>query len=85
VWATAAVILPYLLRNKPIRVQAVLVTVWAAVVVSASEAAIRIIDPRSHLLSSENAVAGAVAGAIIALGPAAVAAMRVHRGNAQVP
>jgi hypothetical protein len=85
VWALAAVILPYLLRNKSLQVQVVLVAVWAAAVVAASEAAIRVIDPKSHLLSSTNAVAGAIAGAIVALCPSALAAMRVRRANAQVP
>jgi hypothetical protein len=84
VWAAAAVVLPYLLRRRRYSAQIVLVTVWAAVTVSGTETAIRLVHPSSALLGSGTACAGAVACGLVALAPGAVRAWRVGRARTEL-
>ncbi len=75
VWAIAAVVLPWLLRGSSLRLGALLVTVWAATLVSATETAIALVSG-IHGIAAPTAVAGALASAIVALSPRLVRAWR---------
>ena len=70
VWAVAAVVLPWLVRGRSLAADVVLVVVWAAVVVSATQTVLRALHYPGHV---RTAVLGAAAGALIALGPSIVA------------
>ncbi len=76
VWAVAAVVLPWLVRGRSLVADVVLVAVWAAVVVSATQTVLRVLHYPGHV---RTAVLGAVAGALIALGPSIVAFCRDRR------
>jgi serine/threonine protein kinase len=85
VWAAAAVVLPWLLRGRGLALQFVLVSAWSAMVVSATGTAISLVHSPDRLLGSSTAVAGAVAGALVALAPGAAEAVRTSRADAGSP
>jgi hypothetical protein len=72
VWAIAALVLPHLVRQRSLAADAVLVTVWAAVTVSATETVIA----AGGYGMPPSAVAGALASAAVALSPTVVTAWR---------
>jgi hypothetical protein len=67
VWALAAVVLPWLVRGRSLPVDLVLVTVWAATTVSATETVIALAHHGSR--SPRTAVVGALAAGVVALVP----------------
>jgi eukaryotic-like serine/threonine-protein kinase len=85
VWAIAALVLPWLVRRRSLPVQIVLVSAWAAAVVSATDSAIGMVHFPDRLAGSAVAAVGAVAGALVALAPSAVEAVRVGRARAGLP
>ncbi len=76
VWAIASITLPWLTRGRSLALTIVLVTAWSATVVSATTTAIALVHPGETLLPTGTAVAGAIAGALIALAPALLRAAR---------
>ena len=78
VWALAALTLPWLLRGRSLQIEIVLVTIWAATVVSATTTAIALVQPGDAHLAQGTAVLGAVAGALFALAPGLVRAVRAR-------
>ncbi len=78
VWALAAIALPWLLRGRSLQIDIVLVTIWAATVVSATTTAIALVRPGDAHLAQGPAVLGAVAGALFALAPGLVRAVRAR-------
>jgi hypothetical protein len=89
VWALAAAVLPWLIRSSSLAGAAVLVTVWSAVVVSATKAVIGLGHGGRAGSLPTTAVLGAVAGGVVALAPALVRAWRLRldatSSGAQVP
>jgi serine/threonine protein kinase len=69
VWALGAVVLPWLQRGRSLALELVLVTVWAAMLVSATEVALTLGGHR-HVPALRGAVLGAVIGGLVALAPA---------------
>jgi len=78
VWALAAIVLPWIARGRALAVDLVLVTVWAATTVTATEVAIAIIGRAHDVSAPPSAVAGAVASGAVALSPALLRAWRVR-------
>jgi serine/threonine protein kinase len=79
VWGAAAVVLPLLVARRPFPVALVLVTVWSAMVVSAIATFLGVNHSRGAGMPA-TAVLGAIAGAIVALAPAALRSWRTsHR------
>jgi hypothetical protein len=79
VWGAAAVVLPLLTDRRPFPVAVVLVTVWSAMVVSAIATFLGVNHSRGAGMPA-TAVLGAIAGAIVALAPAAFRSWRTsHR------
>jgi hypothetical protein len=68
VWAIAAAVLPWLVRGRSLVLDALLVVIWSATVVSACTAAIAAIHGAPETSTAPDAVLGAVAGAGLALG-----------------
>jgi hypothetical protein len=85
VWAIGAAVLPWLLRTRSLATTCVLVTVWSAVLLSATETAIVAFHGTPGVAAPPSAVAGAAAGALVALAPALIDAWRKTRysGNAR--
>jgi eukaryotic-like serine/threonine-protein kinase len=79
VWAIGAAALPWLLRGRSLKVELVLVTAWSAMLVSASEVAIALLRGANTVSTPPTAVAGALAGGVLALSPALVKAWRGSR------
>lgn len=79
VWAIAAAVLPWLLRSRSLATTCVLVTVWSAVLLSATESAIVAFHGAHGAAEPPSAVAGAVVGALVALAPALIDAWRKTR------
>jgi serine/threonine protein kinase len=79
VWAIAAVVLPWLVRGRSLALDAVLVTIWAATVLSATEVAIAAVNGAHSPSMPSTAVAGALASGIVALAPTLVRAWRTTR------
>jgi eukaryotic-like serine/threonine-protein kinase len=79
-WALGAVTLPLLVKRRSFPLDAVRVVVWAAVLVSATTAVLGSIHAPRTLTTPSTAVLGAVAGAVAALAPGALAAWRSQRG-----
>jgi eukaryotic-like serine/threonine-protein kinase len=75
VWGAAAVVLPLLVARRPFPVAVVLVTVWSAMVVSAIATFLGVNHSRGAGMPA-TAVLGAIAGAIVALAPAALRSWR---------
>ncbi len=69
VWALAAVMLPWCQRAGSLALEVVLVTIWAAILVSATEVALGL-GGHPGLAAPRGAVLGAVAGGLLALAPA---------------
>ena len=70
VWAVAAAVLPWTVRGRSLPRDLVLVAVWAAATVSATEAAIAAAHGSGAQVAPSTAVVGAVAAALLALAPA---------------
>jgi hypothetical protein len=79
VWGAAAVVLPLLVTRRPFPVSLVLVTVWSAMVVSAIATFLGVNHSRGAGMPA-TAVLGAIAGAIVALAPAALRSWRSSHG-----
>ncbi len=77
VWALASLTLPWLVRGRSLVVEIVLVTAWAATVVSATTTAIMLVAPGQSLLAQGPAVLGAIFGAGVVLAPGILRASRV--------
>jgi hypothetical protein len=75
VWGVAAVVLPLLVARRRFPVALVLVTVWSAMVVSAIATFLGVNHSRGAGMPA-TAVLGAIAGAIVALAPAALRSWR---------
>jgi serine/threonine protein kinase len=75
VWGAAAVVLPLLVARRSFPVAVVLVTVWSAMVVSAIATFLGVNQSRGAGMPA-TAVLGAIAGAIVALAPAALRSWR---------
>ena len=78
VWALASLTLPWLLRGRSLQIDIVLVTIWAATVVSATTTVIALVRPGYAHLAQGTAVLGALAGGVFALAPALMRAGRAH-------
>ena len=74
-WGAAAVVLPLLAERRPFGLAVVLVTVWSAIVVSAIATFLGVNHSRGAGMPA-TAVLGAIAGAIVALAPAALRSWR---------
>jgi eukaryotic-like serine/threonine-protein kinase len=89
VWALAAVALPWLVRGGSLALDVVRVVIWAAVVASATGAAIVAVHGSDALGAAPTAVLGAVAAAALALAPSLLGMWRtaLHSGGprARVP
>jgi hypothetical protein len=86
VWAAAAIVLPWLTAQPRFPVRIVLVVTWAAVTVSATQAALTLGHASTGvLIDSGSATGGAVLAAILALAPGAIDAVRVGRADVQLP
>jgi eukaryotic-like serine/threonine-protein kinase len=89
VWALAAVALPWLVRGGSLALDVVRVVIWAAVVASATGAAIVAVHGSDALGVAPTAVLGAVAAAALALAPSLLGMWRtaLHSGGprARVP
>jgi eukaryotic-like serine/threonine-protein kinase len=79
VWGAAAVVLPLLVTRRPFPVALVLVTAWSAMVVSAIATFLGVNHSRGAGMPA-TAVLGAIAGAIVALAPAALRSWRSSHG-----
>jgi serine/threonine protein kinase len=77
VWAFAAVILPWLVRVRSPVVDLVRVIIWSATVAGATAAAVIAVHGSSATSTAPTAIAGAVAGAIIAFAPPWLSATRI--------
>jgi hypothetical protein len=78
VWALASITLPWLIRGRSLSMSIVLVAAWSAAVVSATGAAIALAAPGENILPSKSAIAGALLGALVALGPALLRTARAR-------
>ncbi len=76
VWALAAVMLPWLVRGRSLPVDLVLVTIWAASTVSASDTVIALAHHGAAAPKAPSAIAGAIAGGLLALSPTLAQAWR---------
>jgi hypothetical protein len=68
VWAAAACVLPWLLRGRSLALDAILVVIWSATLVSACTAAIAAVHGAPEAATAPDAVLGAVLAALVALG-----------------
>ncbi|MGZ4288311.1 MAG: protein kinase domain-containing protein [Solirubrobacteraceae bacterium] len=84
VWGAAAVVLPLLAQRRPFPVAVVLVTVWSAIVVSVIATVLGVNHSRGAGMPA-TAVLGAIAGAIVALAPAALRSWRSSSHRAVSP
>jgi hypothetical protein len=76
VWAAAAVLLPWLVRRHSLAIDVVVVTVWSAVVLSATEVVLAAGQAAGSSQPPRMAILGAVAGGLLTLGPTLVRAAR---------
>ncbi len=81
-WAGGAVVLPWLVRGRSLAADAVLVCVWSAAMLSASEVLIAGVQGTGRLQAPGTAILGAVAAAVVALSPGLLAAVRAGRAPA---
>jgi eukaryotic-like serine/threonine-protein kinase len=84
VWAVAALVLPWVRRGRSLGVDIVVVTVWAATLVSATDVALAMARPGEALMASRAAVIGGLAAAVVALSPSVLEAMRTGRAGARL-
>ncbi len=82
VWAVAAVVLPWVLRGRSLPRDIVLVTVWAAATVAATDTVIVISSGSDAVTAPPTAVVGAIAGGVLALLPTARRTWRESRSRA---
>jgi serine/threonine protein kinase len=75
VWAGAAVVLPWLVARRSLALDAARVLAWTVIVVLCSEASLRL-GSGARLAAPDTAILGAVAAALVALGPSILAAWR---------
>ncbi len=76
VWAIAALVLPWLVRSRSLAINAVLTTIWCAMTVAATQAAIGLSHPPHGSTTMPTAVTGAIAAGLIALTPGILNAWR---------
>jgi hypothetical protein len=69
VWALAAVVLPWCQRAGSLALEVVLVAIWAAILVSATELALGL-GGHHGVAAPRGAVLGALVGGLVALTPA---------------
>jgi hypothetical protein len=81
VWALAALVLPWIVGGRSLPRDLVLVSAWAAMTVSATEAAIAVSSSTHTVAPPPTAVAGAIAGALLALLPSARKAWQHSRNR----
>jgi hypothetical protein len=83
VWAIAAVTLPWLVRGGSIILDVGRVVIWAAIVVSATGAAIAGVHGTAGVGAAPTALVGALASAAVATAPSLLAIWRaaLHSGN----
>jgi hypothetical protein len=83
VWAIAAVTLPWLVRGGSIVLDVGRVVIWAAIVVSATGAAIAGVHGTAGVGAAPTALVGALASAAVATAPSLLAIWRaaLHSGN----
>jgi serine/threonine protein kinase len=84
VWAVAALVLPWVRRGRSLVVDIVVVTVWAATLVSATEAALAMAHPGEALMPTRAAVIGGIAAAVVALSSSLLEAMRTGCAGARL-
>ncbi|MDQ6778767.1 MAG: hypothetical protein M3071_21655, partial [Actinomycetota bacterium] len=85
VWAGAAVILPWLVSGRRLAVDFVLASAWAAGLVAATEAALRMVHGSLAGAPLRGAVLGGVAAFAIALAPSILRTSRAGWVFARVP
>jgi len=76
IWALAAIALPRLVKHRSLKLDIVRVTLWSALLVAATAAALGAAGAPKALQTPTSAVLGAVAGAIVALAPTVFATWR---------
>ena len=76
--------LPWLVRNRSLTLDTVVVVVWSATLVSATGAAISIVHAGTTQPTERTALIGAFAGALIALAPSLRERLRTGRDPAGV-
>jgi len=81
VWALAALVLPWLVTGRSLPRDIVLVSAWAAMTVSATEATIAMASSTHTVSAPPTAVVGAVVGSLIALAPSAHRARQQSRNR----
>ncbi len=77
VWALAALILPWLVRGRRAAVDLVRVAIWSVTLAAATAAVLTVAHGSDAAAAASTAVAGAVAGAIIAFAPPWLSAIRL--------
>jgi serine/threonine protein kinase len=82
VWAVAALTLPWVRRGRSLQMDIVMVTVWAATLVSATGTVLAMAHPGETLLTTQTAVIGGIAAAAVALAPSIFQATRTDRARA---
>lgn len=85
VWAVAAVILPWLVRGRTLALDFVLASAWAAGLLAATSASLRVVHSPLAGVPLHDAVLGAVAAFAIVLVPSVMASLRTGRVFARVP
>jgi eukaryotic-like serine/threonine-protein kinase len=83
-WALAAVVLPYLVTGRSAAVDVVRVVIWAAVLASGTTAVLTSVHVPHGVASPPTAVIGALAGAVVALAPTAIAVLRPVRNSSRL-
>jgi hypothetical protein len=76
IWALAAIALPRLVKHRSLKLDIARVTLWSALLVAATAAALGAAGAPKALQTPTSAVLGAVAAAIVALAPTVFATWR---------
>jgi hypothetical protein len=79
VWAAGALVLPWIVRGRSLALDAVLVSVWAAVLVSATSAALHLVHGAYRHTTPRTALLGTFAAALVAFVPNGTSAWRAAR------
>lgn len=79
VWAAAATVLPWIVRGRSPALDLVRVAAWAAMLVSATGAAVRVAHVPAGYGTPRGAVLGAIASVVVALAPLATRSWRAAR------
>jgi serine/threonine protein kinase len=85
VWAAAAVILPWLIRGRSVPVDFVLAGAWAAGLVAATYASLRLVPGPLASTTLDHAVLGGGAAFAVVLAPSVLRTWRAGRVAARVP